>query len=405
MRRSIAVVLALGILAVLLLNAATALADSPATKVETALQMRSATTKTQGRLALYATLATADGQPVSDRTINFYEQVQFLGDRRAYLGSASTDASGQAILTYEPGGTPLGDKLRDWLKKAGREVSPQTELVLFNAARALSVSEVIKPNLAKGRIVISDRYTDSTTVYQGYGRGLDLKLVKVLNHTATGGLKPDLTVLLDIRVDTGLARKEQHDRFEQEELAFHERVREGYLALAKAEPGRWLYGDTAVHLARVKVLKRQTEPYPYAWVLTDTTYFFLAGGKFDHNRYPYLVANRADAPRTVKADIVGHSCFEDILILGARVPEVEPGDVIAFLETGAYQEGSASNFNALPRPASVLVHGSEAELVKRAETLDDVWARDIVPERVRTEPTVRPREAAPSDATADTTAP
>lgn len=102
MRRSIAVVLALGILAVLLLNAATALADSPATKVETALQMRSATTKTQGRLALYATLATADGQPVSDRTINFYEQVQFLGDRRAYLGSASTDASGQAILTYEP---------------------------------------------------------------------------------------------------------------------------------------------------------------------------------------------------------------------------------------------------------------------------------------------------------------
>jgi diaminopimelate decarboxylase len=154
----------------------------------------------------------------------------------------------------------------------------------------------------------------------------------------------------------------------------------------QVEPGRWLHGDTAVHLARVKVLKKQTKPYPYAWVLTDTTYFFLAGGKFEHNRYPYLVANRPNAPRTLKADIVGHSCFEDILILGGRVPEVEPGDVIAFLDAGAYQEASASNFNALPRPASVLVHGGEAELVKRAETLEDVWARDVVPDRVRTEP-------------------
>ena len=156
----------------------------------------------------------------------------------------------------------------------------------------------------------------------------------------------------------------------------------------QTEPGRWLYGDTAVHLARVKVVKRQTKPIPYAWVLTDTTYFFLAGGSFEHSRYPYVVANRADEPRTLRADIVGHSCFADILNLGARLPEVEAGDVIAFLETGAYQESSSSNFNALPRPASILVHGTHAETIKRGETVEDVWARDVVPERLRTK---RPR--------------
>jgi len=154
----------------------------------------------------------------------------------------------------------------------------------------------------------------------------------------------------------------------------------------QVEPGRWLYGDTAIHLAKVKVVKRQTKPYPYVWVLTDTTYFFLAGGVFEHNRYPFVIANKANEPRTVTADIVGHSCFADIINLGTRVPELEQGDVIAFLETGAYQESSSSNFNALPRPASILVHGDEAEVVKRAEAPEDVWARDEVPERVRTEP-------------------
>jgi len=156
------------------------------------------------------------------------------------------------------------------------------------------------------------------------------------------------------------------------------------------EPGRWLHGDTAVHLARVKVVKRQHHPIPYAWVLTDTTYFFLAGGSFEHSRFPYVVADRADAPRTLSADIVGHSCFADIIELGARLPEVEPGDVIAFLETGAYQESSSSNFNALPRPGSVLVSGSDAEVIKRAETVDDVWSRDVVPQRLHTEPKAVP---------------
>ena len=152
----------------------------------------------------------------------------------------------------------------------------------------------------------------------------------------------------------------------------------------QTEPGRWLYGDTGVHLARVKVVKRQTRPIPYAWVLTDTTVFFLAGGVLEHNRHPFVVANRAGAPATMTADIVGHSCYADQIVLGARLPEVEEGDVIALLETGAYQESSASNFNALPRPATVLVSGARAEIVKAAETSEDVYARDRVPQRLRT---------------------
>ena len=151
----------------------------------------------------------------------------------------------------------------------------------------------------------------------------------------------------------------------------------------QVEPGRWLYGNAAVHLARVKVVKRQTRPFPYTWVLTDTTAFFLAGGVFEHNRHPVLVAERADAAPVLTADLVGHSCFADMIVPAARFPEVHAGDVIGLLEAGAYQEISCSNFNALPRPATVLVNGRDAEIVKRGETVDDVWARDVVPERLR----------------------
>ncbi len=148
------------------------------------------------------------------------------------------------------------------------------------------------------------------------------------------------------------------------------------------EPGRALYGDTGIHLSRVKVVKRQTQPFPYTWVLTDTTYFFLAAGVLEHNRHPFVVADRADDPATQTADLVGHSCYADQIVLAARLPHVAQGDVIAFLEAGAYQESSASNFNALPRPASVLVHDDLAEVIKRAETVDDVYSRDVVPERL-----------------------
>ncbi|MDD5591582.1 MAG: dTMP kinase [Dehalococcoidales bacterium] len=151
-----------------------------------------------------------------------------------------------AILTYEPGGTPLGKKLGRWLKWTDDEnITPLVELLLFNAARAQSVTEVIIPGLKKGKVVISDRYADSTTVYQGYGRGLDIATVRATNNAATQGLKPELTILLDIPTELGLTRKKdsQRDRFEQEEIAFHNRIREGYLKLANAEPERWLIVD------------------------------------------------------------------------------------------------------------------------------------------------------------------
>ena len=151
------------------------------------------------------------------------------------------------------------------------------------------------------------------------------------------------------------------------------------------EPGRSLYGNAGIHLTRVKVVKRQTQPIPYAWVLTDTTSFFLAGGHFERSRFPHVVAARADAPPIMTADLVGQSCFADQIVLGAQFPEVAAGDVIALLETGAYQECSASNFNALPRPATIMVRGSDAEVVRRAETVDDVYARDVLPARLLAE--------------------
>ncbi|MEA2086300.1 MAG: dTMP kinase [Chloroflexota bacterium] len=159
-----------------------------------------------------------------------------------------------ATLTREPGGTPLGNRLARWLKRTQDEdISPLTELLLFNASRRQLVEGVIEPGMKRGEIVICDRYTDSTTAYQGYGRGLDLNMVRTINDAATRGLKPDLVVLLDIPAEKGLARKEakRHDRFEQEDAAFHQRVREGYLELAASEPQRWLVVDAT--LPQVKI--------------------------------------------------------------------------------------------------------------------------------------------------------
>ena len=162
-----------------------------------------------------------------------------------------------SLLTQEPGGTPLGRKLSRWLKWTDNlELSPLTELLLFNASRAQLVAKVIRPNLENGRVVICDRYADSTTVYQGYGRGLDLAMVEATNQAATQGLKPDLTILLDMPVEEGLARKgrERQDRFEQEDIAFHQRVHEGYLKLAAEEPDRWLMVDARQSKARISKL-------------------------------------------------------------------------------------------------------------------------------------------------------
>ena len=146
------------------------------------------------------------------------------------------------LLTHEPGGTPLGNSLRRWLKDK-EEIDPRTELLLFNASRAHLVSHVIRPALEKGAVVICDRFAESTIAYQGYGRGFDLNLIEAINNIATQGLKPDLIIFLDIPVDQGLARKGRRDRFEREEIAFHQRVRSGYLDMAKKEPERWLVID------------------------------------------------------------------------------------------------------------------------------------------------------------------
>lgn len=151
-----------------------------------------------------------------------------------------------AILIHEPGSTPLGERLSRLLKRSRTTtISPLSELLLFNASRAQLVSEVILPSLKSGKIVVCDRYTDSTLAYQGYGRGLKLKTVHATNDIATGGLTPDLTVLLDMPVGEGLARKRgsDTDRFESEELVFHERVRQGYLTMARKEPRRFFVVD------------------------------------------------------------------------------------------------------------------------------------------------------------------
>jgi len=159
-----------------------------------------------------------------------------------------------ALLTHEPGGTPFGNKIGRWLKWAqDTDISPLTELLLFNASRSQLVTEVIQPNLKNGKIVLCDRYADSTTAYQSYGRGLDLEMVRAINNTATQGLKPDLTVLLDMPAEQGLARKrtKRLDRFEQENMAFHQRVREGYLKMAANEPQRWLVIDATQNRQKI----------------------------------------------------------------------------------------------------------------------------------------------------------
>ncbi len=159
------------------------------------------------------------------------------------------------LLTHEPGGTLLGKKLARWLKWAqDTGISPLTELLMFNASRAQLVEEVVQPNLKGGKVVICDRYADSTTAYQSYGRGLDLEMVKAINSTATRGLTPSLTVLLDIPAEEGLARKgtRRRDRFEQEDIAFHRRVREGYLKMAADDPERWLVVNASQSKEKIK---------------------------------------------------------------------------------------------------------------------------------------------------------
>ncbi len=154
-------------------------------------------------------------------------------------------AGHEVVTCREPGGTPLGEALRDVLfADRGDPPTPFAELLIFGAARAQLVAEVIRPALARGALVLCDRYADSTVAYQHHGRGLDAARVRAVNDVATDGLWPDLTVLLDLDPKDGFARGERGgDYLERETLAFHRRVRAGFLELAAAEPRRWLVLD------------------------------------------------------------------------------------------------------------------------------------------------------------------
>ena len=143
------------------------------------------------------------------------------------------------LVTQEPGGVPLGEGIRMLvLERGDLRIDPVAELFLFGADRAQHVAEVLRPALEEGRVVLCDRFTDATVAYQGYGRGLDIGLIEEVNRWATGGLMPDLTILLDCSVEVGIARARGRDRFEREGSAFHQRVREGYLSIAQKEPRR-----------------------------------------------------------------------------------------------------------------------------------------------------------------------
>jgi dTMP kinase len=152
-------------------------------------------------------------------------------------------------VTREPAGCPLGQRVLELLNDRSLALDPRSELFLFAAARAQHVAKVIRPALEHNDIVICDRFSDSTVAYQGYGRGLNLNGVRLVNRIATRGLVPDLTVLLNVPVETGLGRKageKAPDRIGQESAAFHERVRQGYLAIAAKEPDRFLVRDGAL---------------------------------------------------------------------------------------------------------------------------------------------------------------
>lgn len=156
----------------------------------------------------------------------------------------------EVLTTREPGGTPIGDRVRAiLLDPVHTEMQPSTEFLLFSASRAQHVAQVIRPHLARGGVVLCDRFADSSLAYQGYGHGQDVEVLRTITRFATGDLVPHLTFYLDVPVEEGLRRKaggsgDAWNRMEQKELAYHERVREGYLAMAAKEPNRWVVIDS-----------------------------------------------------------------------------------------------------------------------------------------------------------------
>ena len=187
-------------------------------------------TETKMQQGVFITLEGPDG---SGKT----SQIPWLAE---YL----TEKGYQVVSTREPGGTQISDQIKDVLKSMqNKAMHPRTEILLFCSARAQLVEEVIRPSLAEGKIVISDRYADSTLAYQGYGHGYDLAFLRSLLNFATGDLWPDLTLYLDLDAEEGLNRRrsggDQWDRLDDYALAFHQRVRTGYRKMVDADPQRW----------------------------------------------------------------------------------------------------------------------------------------------------------------------
>jgi dTMP kinase len=178
----------------------------------------------------------------------------------AYLQERGCDV----LVTREPGGTRISDRVRAiLLDPQHTEMLPSTEFLLFSAARAQHVAQVIRPHLACGGVVLSDRYADSSLAYQGYGYQSDMEALRAITHFATGGLTPDLTFYLDVPVEVGLQRKvggsgDAWNRMERKEIAYHQRVRDGYLRMVAREPQRWVVIDTTRDLQEVQAIIRET---------------------------------------------------------------------------------------------------------------------------------------------------
>jgi dTMP kinase len=184
-------------------------------------------------------------------------QARLFADYLKSLGKA-------VLLTREPGGTIVGEQIRQVvLSTRNVSIRHETEALLFSAARAQIVDEVIRPALAQGQTVVCDRYADSTEAYQGYGLGLDLEALRVITRFATGGLVPDLTFYVDVPVEMGLARRHRAttNRLDEKDLAYHTRVREGFLRMAEREPQRWVRVDGTGPVDQVQQeIRRLFEP-------------------------------------------------------------------------------------------------------------------------------------------------
>jgi dTMP kinase len=186
-------------------------------------------------------------------------QAQLLAEHLEALGH-------EVLITREPGGTSIGNQIRSVLHDVKNvEMTCEAEFLLYSASRAQLVREVLLPHLARGGTVLCDRFADSSLAYQGYGRELDLDAIRYITQFATGGLKPDLTVYLDIAVEEGIQRKQtahvaesgEWNRLDQQTLDFHRRVHQGYLQIAQADPDRWLVIDAAQSVADTQATIRK----------------------------------------------------------------------------------------------------------------------------------------------------